>query len=200
MENTLADVIKNARLRKDISQRELSRRTGIDNNTISQIEKGERKKPNSLSLIKLSQELELDLDDLMNLSGYSKEDIDMTYSITPAFETGVKKVRTLFDMLQETETQIFRVESLIESIEDSMKNHTDPAYEKMTEKDINFFDEQSKELIKCNQEVLNIYKRKKEQLLYLLDRTQGFTMRKGGVDVTQINKTKVDDFDLSEKN
>lgn len=200
MENTLADVIKNARLRKDISQRELSRRTGIDNNTISQIEKGDRKKPNSLSLIKLSQELELDLDDLMNLSGYSKEDIDMTYSITPAFETGVKKVRTLFDMLQETETQIFRVESLIESIEDSMKNHTDPAYEKMTEKDINFFDEQSKELIKCNQEVLNIYKRKKEQLLYLLDRTQGFTMRKGGVDVTQINKTKVDDFDLSEKN
>ena len=86
------------RLRKDISQRELSRRTGIDNNTISQIEKGERKKPNSLSLIKLSQELELDLDDLMNLSGYSKEDIDMTYSITPAFETGVKKVRTLFDI------------------------------------------------------------------------------------------------------
>ena len=54
MENkTLASVVKNAREKIGISQRELSRRTGIDNNTIAKIEKGERKKPNVLSLRKI---------------------------------------------------------------------------------------------------------------------------------------------------
>ena len=54
MENkTLASVVKSAREKLGISQRELSRRTGIDNNTVAKIEKGERKKPNVLSLRKI---------------------------------------------------------------------------------------------------------------------------------------------------
>ena len=85
MELNLAEMIKNARENKKISQRELSRRTGIDNNTISQIEKGERKKPNSLSLIKLSQALDLSLETLMVASGYTEDEIDMAYSANPAF-------------------------------------------------------------------------------------------------------------------
>lgn len=32
-----------------ISQRELSRQTGVDNNTIAKLEKGMRKKPNTLT-------------------------------------------------------------------------------------------------------------------------------------------------------
>ena len=75
---TLASVVKAAREKIDISQRELSRITGIDNNTIAKIEKGERKKPNVLSLKKLSSVLNISLEDLMELCEYSKEEIEAT--------------------------------------------------------------------------------------------------------------------------
>ncbi|MFR5856788.1 MAG: helix-turn-helix domain-containing protein [Bacilli bacterium] len=75
---TLASVVKEAREKVGISQRELSRITGIDNNTIAKIEKGERKKPNVLSLKKLSSVLNLSLEDLMELCEYSKEEIEAT--------------------------------------------------------------------------------------------------------------------------
>lgn len=75
---TLASVVKEAREKIGISQRELSRITGIDNNTIAKIEKGERKKPNVLSLKKLSSVLNLSLEDLMELCDYSKEEIKAT--------------------------------------------------------------------------------------------------------------------------
>lgn len=77
-DKTLASVIKGAREKINISQRELSRITGIDNNTIAKIEKGERKKPNVLSLKKLSSVLNLSLEMLMELCEYSKEEIDST--------------------------------------------------------------------------------------------------------------------------
>lgn len=75
---TLASVVKEAREKINISQRELSRITGIDNNTIAKIEKGERKKPNVLSLKKLSSVLNLSLEMLMELCEYSKEEIEVT--------------------------------------------------------------------------------------------------------------------------
>lgn len=74
-DKTLASVVKEAREKLGISQRELSRRTGIDNNTVAKIEKGERKKPNILSLRKLSVVLNLDYRNLMELCDYSKEEI-----------------------------------------------------------------------------------------------------------------------------
>ena len=78
MENrTLASVVKSAREKLGISQRELSRRTGIDNNTVAKIEKGERKKPNVLSLRKISFLLNLDLEELLKLAGYNEQDIEV---------------------------------------------------------------------------------------------------------------------------
>lgn len=77
-DKTLASVVKEARKKINISQRELSRITGIDNNTIAKIEKGERKKPNVLSLRKLSSVLNLSLEMLMELCEYSKEEIEAT--------------------------------------------------------------------------------------------------------------------------
>ena len=75
---TLASVVKEAREKVGISQRELSRITGIDNNTIAKIEKGERKKPNVLSLKKLSSVLNVSLENLMELCEYNKEEIEAT--------------------------------------------------------------------------------------------------------------------------
>ena len=77
---TLADAISISRKKAGITQRELSRRTGIDNNTIAKIEKGERKKPNVLSLKKLSHALNIDSDGILKLAGYTKEEIDMSNS------------------------------------------------------------------------------------------------------------------------
>lgn len=74
---TLSEIIKNARIKKGISQRELSRQTGIDNNTIAKIENGSRKKTNALSLKKLAFVLNLELSELLVLSGYTKNDIDL---------------------------------------------------------------------------------------------------------------------------
>ena len=75
---TLASVVKEAREKINIFQRELSRITGIDNNTIAKIEKGERNKSNVLSLKKLSSVLYLSLEILIELCEYSKEEIDST--------------------------------------------------------------------------------------------------------------------------
>ena len=75
---TLSSVVKEARQKVGISQRELSRITGIDNNTIAKIEKGERKKPNVLSLKKLSSVLNISLENLMELCEYNKEEIEAT--------------------------------------------------------------------------------------------------------------------------
>ena len=72
---TLAEAISTSRKKLGITQRELSRRTNIDNNTIAKIEKGERKKPNVLSLKKLAFALDIDSDKLLKLAGYTKEEI-----------------------------------------------------------------------------------------------------------------------------
>lgn len=77
--NNLAAIIKTARETLKISQRELSRRSGVDNNTISKIEKGIRKKPNVISLIKLSEVLDIDIGKLLKASGYSKNEIQVFF-------------------------------------------------------------------------------------------------------------------------
>jgi len=76
-DKTLASVVKDAREKLGISQRELSRRTGIDNNTVAKIEKGERKKPNVLSLRKLALILDLSLDELMKLANYDESEFNI---------------------------------------------------------------------------------------------------------------------------
>lgn len=76
-DKTLASVVKDAREKLGISQRELSRRTGIDNNTLAKIEKGERKKPNVLSLRKLALVLDLSLDELMELANYNRSEFNI---------------------------------------------------------------------------------------------------------------------------
>ena len=88
-ELSLGEIIKNARVKKGMSQRALSRQTGVDNNTIAQIEKGTRKKPNPLSLKKLANVLFLDLRELMITAGYSLEDIEAT--IDPDMEEFIRR-------------------------------------------------------------------------------------------------------------
>ena len=74
--NALGELIKNAREKKGMSQRELSRQSGIDNNTIAKLEKGERKKPNIFALKKIAYILDIDLKNILSAAGYEDEDIE----------------------------------------------------------------------------------------------------------------------------
>lgn len=119
---TLASVVKNAREKIGISQRELSRKTGIDNNTIAKIEKGERKKPNVLSLKKLSVVLRLELKDLMKLSGYNSNEIEATANNsynTMAIVPDDAPVIVLDDLVKQLEDELFIKQVLKELLENS---------------------------------------------------------------------------------
>lgn len=108
MENkTLASVVKNAREKLGISQRELSRRTGIDNNTVAKIEKGERKKPNVLSLRKISFLLKLDLEELLKLAGYNEQDIEVSLNQNNfIFSSGTAPLIALEDLINNDKSEL----------------------------------------------------------------------------------------------
>lgn len=108
MENkTLASVVKNAREKLGISQRELSRRTGIDNNTLAKIEKGERKKPNVLSLRKISFLLNLDLEELLKLAGYNEQDIEVSLNQNNfIFSSGTAPLIALEDLINNDKSEL----------------------------------------------------------------------------------------------
>ena len=76
VKNLLATIIKESRIKKGISQRELSRRSGVDNKTIAKIELGERKKPTIVTLLKISVILDLNIYEVLTVAGYSNEEIE----------------------------------------------------------------------------------------------------------------------------
>lgn len=71
--NLLGRIIRSRRLSLNISQRELAAKMHCDVKTISEIEKGIRKKPRIETLEKLSDELFIELNDLLDYAGYDDE-------------------------------------------------------------------------------------------------------------------------------
>lgn len=71
--NLLGRIIRSRRLSFNISQRELAAKMHCDVKTISEIEKGIRKKPRIETLEKLSDELFIELNDLLDYAGYDDE-------------------------------------------------------------------------------------------------------------------------------
>ncbi len=69
----LGRIIRSRRLSLNISQRELAAKMHCDVKTISEIEKGIRKKPRIETLEKLSDELFIELNDLLDYAGYDDE-------------------------------------------------------------------------------------------------------------------------------
>lgn len=75
MNCNLANVLRNERMKLNISQSELARRVGVDRTTILKIENGERQKPTIDTLIRLSKGLNINLSFLLELSGYTSRNI-----------------------------------------------------------------------------------------------------------------------------
>ena len=71
----LKNLIKGARAECGLSQRELARRTNINNALISRIEKGEVKKPRYEVLKKISDELNINLIEILISAKYDNEEL-----------------------------------------------------------------------------------------------------------------------------
>ena len=77
MNNELAKIIIEYREKNKISQRELAKRLEVDNAYITRIEKGVIKKVSINLLYKISQELKINFFDLLIISKYSTEELEM---------------------------------------------------------------------------------------------------------------------------
>lgn len=66
----LGDLVKDARLKKGLSIRQVERLTGISNAYLGQIERGEVKEPSPNKLLKLSEHLNVSYQSLMEAAGY----------------------------------------------------------------------------------------------------------------------------------
>ncbi len=75
MNTELSNLIKNKRIEKGLSQRELAKKINVDNATISRIESGLINKISFDIVSKLSKELDIDFLTLFKSSKYTDEDL-----------------------------------------------------------------------------------------------------------------------------
>ena len=169
-DKTLACVVKEAREKIEISQRELSRITGIDNNTIAKIEKGERKKPNVLSLKKLSSVLNLSLEMLMELCEYSREEIDST--VNNSYSSMVIKpenapILVLDDIVNQMQDELYIKMVIKELLDNCDLEKLNTIYE-LNKKDKNRVIKVMKNYIKDNEKEIKKQKQSLDDLKKLL--------------------------------
>ena len=169
-DKTLASVVKEAREKIEISQRELSRITGIDNNTIAKIEKGERKKPNVLSLKKLSSVLNLSLEMLMELCEYSKEEIEAT--VNNSYSSMVIKpenapILVLDDIVNQMQDELYIKMVIKELLDNCDLEKLNTIYE-LNKKDKNRVIKVMKNYIKDNEKEIKKQKQSLDDLKKLL--------------------------------
>ena len=70
--NELKNIIENARIAKEISQRELAKLSGISRSTLNDIINGKIKKVDVDSLKKIAETLDLSLTNLLKVAGYDE--------------------------------------------------------------------------------------------------------------------------------
>lgn len=111
MNNELAQLVSNARIKKGISQRELAKMIGVSNAIISRIENGLVKKPNYITLSKLSAILSIDLMDLFESVDYAYEDILTLQHINDFYNLDGISEETLKKYLNSNEIDIVKVKN-----------------------------------------------------------------------------------------
>ena len=149
---------------------DLSRITGIDNNTIAKIEKGERKKPNVLSLKKLSSVLNLSLEMLMELCEYSREEIDST--VNNSYSSMVIKpenapILVLDDIVNQMQDELYIKMVIKELLDNCDLEKLNTIYE-LNKKDKNRVIKVMKNYIKDNEKEIKKQKQSLDDLKKLL--------------------------------
>jgi transcriptional regulator with XRE-family HTH domain len=70
--------LKEMRIRRGLSMRELAKRSNLSHSYLSLVESGKRGNPTPEQLLKLAPNLDVDYMELMKMAGYVMEDIEFT--------------------------------------------------------------------------------------------------------------------------
>lgn len=113
----LGDYLKECRLKKGLSQRELAKRVNTNNAVIARIENGETKKPNFQLLLNISNELKVGLYNLLKLANYTEEEIDKLGYIELMQFNGIKSRQIVEDymMTDSNGEEIFDVIKILQA-------------------------------------------------------------------------------------
>lgn len=95
--------LKEVRIKKGLSMRELSRRSGVSQAYISQLESGKKGTPTPEQLFKLAPCLDIDYMDLMKAAGYVMEDSDFTEEEL-AFLKDIEEGKPLIELIKHKPT------------------------------------------------------------------------------------------------
>lgn len=119
------EIIKNKRIEKGISQRELARKIGVDNATLLKIENGKTKKPNIKIMFKICKELNMEFEDeyrIYEFYEYDFEELKKVGFISDYIVNEKLKNMNSYLVRINDEMQVF---DLIKLFEDYKKNKLD---------------------------------------------------------------------------
>ena len=186
----LADVIKEARENKNISQRELARQINVDNSAIAKIEKGLILKPTEFVSMKIAKSLDLDILNLLKLAGYDEKDINIFNKLT---ETNID---SYFDdaPLHEVKQMLDRLDLEIratDNLKKAMENYNLDNLKKMPnldKKEKNKLVEDWKEQINQHKFKIDSLKNasKKLEILFNTRKDNGEVVEESDKDITDI--------------
>ena len=138
-ENELGNIIKEARDKRGLTQRELGEYINFNYSEICRIENGKRKKPNNLILQAIANELDLSAIDLLKLAGYSDFEINMLNTkSTKDYEDQLEEYRIFyFNVLDDIEERRKRTRSnrsLISELIYDIENNKDTSKEEIVKR------------------------------------------------------------------
>ena len=138
-ENELGNIIKEARDKRGLTQRELGEYINFNYSEICRIENGKRKKPNNLILQAIANELDLSAIDLLKLAGYSDFEINMLNTkSTKDYEDQLEEYRVFyFNVLDDIEERRKRTRSnrsLISELIYDIENNKDTSKEEIVKR------------------------------------------------------------------
>lgn len=116
------EIIKEERLKKNISQRELARRIGVDNATLLKIESGKTKKPKINIIFKICKVLKLDYETEFKIYDFYKYDLDELLEIGIISEYTTRKELEKINSYTIRINENMKVFDILKLFEDYRKN------------------------------------------------------------------------------
>ena len=160
-DKSVGEIIAEAREKKGISKRELSRLANISDTELARIESGERKIPNPKTLRKISKYIDINYNDLMYAAGLGFQVTPLNPFLTNYYSS--LKGDQIVDAILNTSAMIKNWEELVESFKQKLTNDNIPDTEKeVMEQTI----EDTEYQISTSKEIINVLEsaRRKEAI------------------------------------
>ena len=160
-DKSVGEIIAEAREKKGISKRELSRLANISDTELARIESGEREIPNPKTLRKISKDIDINYNDLMYAAGLGFQVTPLNPFLTNYYSS--LKGDQIVDAILNTSAMIKNWEELVESFKQKLTNDNIPDTEKeVMEQTI----EDTEYQISTSKEIINVLEsaRRKEAI------------------------------------